>query len=68
VIGLSGQLGNGVLGAFQLGTPLTGATFVPHRGRAHSRLTRDNVRSAVRATKVRSSITAAKASAEVSDG
>lgn len=65
MIGLSGQLGNGVLGAFELGTMLTGGTFIPHRGRVHSGLSAATVRSALTPNRVRSILSAAKTKSEV---
>lgn len=65
MIGLSGQLGVGGLGAFPLATVRVGQPFVPHR-RARSALSSQRARSVLASGRARSSLTAATVRSEVS--
>lgn len=68
MIVFSGRLGVGALGSFQLARVAVGGTYIPHRGRATSRISAETASSSIRASSVaQSSIRATTARSEVSE-
>lgn len=67
MLGLTGQLGKGSLGAFELAAVSAGIVFVPHRGAATSSLTSLGATSALTSNKASSTLSAARAKSEVTN-
>lgn len=67
MVGLTGQLGRGSLGAFELAAVSSGIVFVPHRGAAASALTDLGIRSALSARRASSALSARRAKSEVAN-
>jgi hypothetical protein len=57
MIGVTGQLGLGALGAFELGAVTSSQVFVPHRRRIRAVISARIIRATISASRVRAEVT-----------